>query len=100
MNADDFGRHEFINRAVEIAFKSGCLKSATFMAGGFAFDDAVNVAKKFPELGVGIHFTLANGNPVLPPDEIPSLVTPDGIFHGDYFKFLKQYFSGKFSAQV
>ena len=97
VNADDFGRHELINRAVERAFNAGCLKSATLMAGGIAFDDAVKLAKKIPNLGVGIHFTLANGNPILPPNEIPSLVTSEGIFHGDYIKFLKRYLSGKIS---
>jgi len=97
VNADDFGRHELINRAVERAFNTGCLKSATLMAGGIAFDDAVALAKKIPDLGVGIHFTLANGNPILPPKEIPSLVTEEGIFHGDYVKFLKRYLSGKIS---
>ena len=97
VNADDFGRHELINRAVERAFNSGCLKSASFMAGGVAFDDAVRLAKKIPALGIGIHFTLANGNPVLPPKEIPSLVTEEGIFHGDYLKFLKRYLTGKIS---
>lgn len=97
VNADDFGRHELINRAVERAFKSGCLKSATLMAGGVAFEDAVEVAKKNPNLGVGIHFTLANGNPILPPKEIPSLVTEEGTFHGNYIKFLKRYLSGKIS---
>lgn len=97
VNADDFGRHELINRAVGRAFDTGCLRSATLMAGGIAFDDAVALAKKIPGLGVGIHFTLANGNPVLPPQEIPTLVTEDGIFHGDYVKFLKRYISGKIS---
>ncbi|MBR3498181.1 MAG: ChbG/HpnK family deacetylase [Selenomonadaceae bacterium] len=97
VNADDFGRHELINRAVERAFTAGCLKSTTLMAGGTAFEDAVSRAKKFSGLGVGIHFTLANGNPVLPPKEIPSLVTEEGIFHGDYVKFLKRYLSGKIS---
>ena len=97
VNADDFGRHELINRAVEVAFKSGCLKSATLMAGGIAFDDAVNRAKKLPGLGVGIHFTIANGNPILPPKEIPTLVTAEGIFHADYVTFLKRYLCGKIS---
>ena len=97
VNADDFGRHELINRAVGRAFDTGCLRSATLMAGGIAFDDAVALAKKIPGLGVGIHFTLANGNPVLPTQEIPTLVTEDGTFHGDYVKFLKRYISGKIS---
>ncbi len=97
VNADDFGRHELINRAVEQAFNFGCLKSTSLMAGGAAFDDAIKLAKKIPGLGVGIHFTLANGNPVLPPEEIPSLVTAEGFFHADYVTFLKKYFGGKIS---
>ena len=97
VNADDFGRHELINRAVEVAFDKGCLKSTTLMAGGAAFENAVAVAKKNSGLGVGIHFTLANGNPILPPEEIPSLVTAQGTFHADYVTFLKKYLSGKIS---
>lgn len=97
VNADDFGRHELINRAVERAFKTGCLRSATLMAGGIAFDDAIAVAKRNSGLGVGIHFTLANGNPILPPKEIPTLVTAEGIFHENYVVFLKRYMSGKIS---
>lgn len=97
VNADDFGRHELINRAVERAFNDGCLKSATLMAGGIAFDDAVKLSKQLKNFGVGIHFTLANGNPILPPKEIPSLVTAEGIFHADYIAFLKLYLRGKIS---
>lgn len=97
INADDFGRHELINRAVEKSFREGCLKSATIMAGGKFFDDAVKISKNNPALGVGIHFTLANGFPVLPPEKIPSLVTEEGIFHENYVVFLKKYFQGKIS---
>lgn len=99
VNADDFGRHELINRAVEQAFNGGCLRSASLMAGGIAFDDAVKLAKNLRGLGVGIHFTLANGNPILPPEEIPTLTTADGKFHGDYVIFLKRYLSGKISLE-
>ena len=99
VNADDFGRHELINRAVERAFEFGCVKSATLMAGGLAFDDAVKIAKRLPKLGVGIHFTLANGNPILPPEKIPSLVTAQGIFHADYVAFLKKFLRGKISLE-
>ena len=95
VNADDFGRHKLINRAVEFSFNKGCLKSATLMAGGVAFDDAIRVAKNNRGLGIGIHFTLANGNPVLPPKNIPTLVTDEGIFYDNYVTFLKRYFSGK-----
>ena len=99
VNSDDFGRHELINRAVEKCLQFGILKSATLMAGGVAFNDAVELAKKNSSLGVGIHFTLANGFPVLPPEEVPTLVTEDGIFFEDYIVFLKKYLQGKVSHE-
>ena len=95
INADDFGRHELINLAVEKAFQNGCLRSTTIMAGGEFFDDAVEVVKRNPNLGVGIHFTLANGYPVLPPEKIPTLVTAEGFFHENYIEFLKLYVKGE-----
>lgn len=95
INADDFGRHQSINMAVEKAFRKGCLRSTTIMAGGKFFEHALKVAARNPNLGVGIHFTLANGYPVLPPEEIPSLVTPNGTFHENYIEFLKLYVKGQ-----
>ena len=95
INADDFGKHELINQAVEKGVAEGCLRSATLMSGGKAFDSAVAVAKRQRELGVGIHFTLVNGFPILPPKEIPSLVTAEGGFYDDYTTFVKQYALGK-----
>ena len=84
LNADDFGRHTLINRAVERGVHDGILRSATIMPGGAAFDDAAALARRTPALGVGIHLTLVNGNPVLPPSEIPTLVTEAGVFLDDH----------------
>ena len=95
VNADDFGRHELINKAVEQGFIDGCLRSATLMPGGKAFESAVIIAKRYKELGVGIHFTLVNGYPVLPPEEIPSLVTEQGVFYDDYALFVKRFVTGR-----
>lgn len=95
VNADDFGRHALINRAVAEGVERGILRSATLMPGGKAFDGAVETALTHPELGVGVHFTLVNGFPVLPPEEIPSLVTEKGVFYDDYIHFVKRFLSGK-----
>ena len=84
LNADDFGRHALINRAVEQGVTRGVLRSATIMPGGAAFEDAAALTRRTPALGVGIHLTLVNGNPVLPPAEIPSLVTEAGVFVDDH----------------
>ena len=71
INADDFGRHAEINRAVEQGLVYGCLRSATVMPGGAAFAGAIDIARRHEALGLGVHFTLVDGNPILPPSEIP-----------------------------
>ena len=43
VNADDFGSHELVNFAVNDAFNNGICKSASIMAGGNAFNDAVKI---------------------------------------------------------
>ncbi|MBR2216652.1 MAG: ChbG/HpnK family deacetylase [Selenomonadaceae bacterium] len=98
-NADDFGRHELINAAVQKAVREGCLRSATLMPGGVAFAGAVKLAKNEKNLGVGIHFTLVNGNPILPKEEIPSLVDANGLFYDSYNIFVKRYLLGKISLE-
>ena len=99
VNADDFGRHVLINRAVAEAVTRGILRSATLMPGGVAFDDAVEIARTHPALGVGIHLTLVNGNPVCNPKDIPSLVDETGHFYDNHGIFVKRYFAGKISRE-
>ena len=94
VNADDFGRHTLINRAVERGVADGVLRSATLMPGGAAFDDAAELAARSPALGIGIHLTLVNGQPVLPPAEIPSLVTETGVFVDDHTAFAVRLLRG------
>ena len=95
LNADDFGRHTLINAAVEKGVADGVLRSATIMPGGAAFDDAAALALRTPALGVGIHLTLVNGNPILPPAEIPSLVTEAGVFVDDHTAFAVRLLRGR-----
>lgn len=46
INADDFGIHQEVNRAVAIGFDTGILRSTSLLASGPAFPEAVTVAKK------------------------------------------------------
>ena len=78
LNADDFGLTRGINRAVGELHSAGVLSSATLMAAGAAFDNAIEVARTHPTLGVGCHIVLTDGTPVSPPATIPSLLGPDG----------------------
>lgn len=82
VNADDFGRSTSINEAVERAHGQGILTSASLMVGGEAFDDAVDRARRLPDLGVGLHLTLACGRAVTDPRRIPGLADRTGRFRG------------------
>lgn len=99
VNADDFGRHPLINQAVAEAVDTGGLLSASLMAGEAYFADAVTIAQEHPRLGVGVHLTLVDGRPVLPPEKIPSLVTDAGAFLPDHGVFVKSYLQGKIDKQ-
>jgi hopanoid biosynthesis associated protein HpnK len=87
VTADDFGLSVPVNEAVERAHCEGILSAASLMVSAPAAEDAVARAHKLPSLGVGLHLTLLNGRTVLPPDQIPGLVGPDGRFFGDPFRF-------------
>jgi predicted glycoside hydrolase/deacetylase ChbG (UPF0249 family) len=77
VNADDFGLTPGVNRSIAELANAHALSSATLMATGAAFDDAVALAKATPGLEVGCHILLVDGTPVLPPSQIPTLC-PDG----------------------
>jgi hopanoid biosynthesis associated protein HpnK len=83
VTADDFGRALEINQAVEDAHTNGILTAASLMVTGAALDDAVERARRLPSLGVGLHITLVDGAPALPPAQVPDLVGPDGRFTSD-----------------
>jgi hopanoid biosynthesis associated protein HpnK len=80
ITADDFGADVAVNEAVERAHVMGILTAASLMVGGAAVEDAVARARRLPGLGVGLHVVLADGVPVLPADQVPALVGPDGRF--------------------
>src|ERR1700712_989871 len=81
VTADDFGAALTVNEAVEQAHVEGILTAASLMLSGPAADDAVARARRLPNLGVGLHIVLADGEPTLPPERIPALVGRDGRFH-------------------
>ena len=94
VNADDFGLHEAVNRGIQAAYLGGIVTSASLMAGGEAFADALRIANALPELGVGVHLTLVGGRPVSPCAEVSSLVDAEGRFYESYPLFLARYLRG------
>lgn len=78
VNADDFGFTRGVNAGIVRAHKTGIVTSTTIMANGEAFQDAVELARENPGLGVGCHMTIVGGQPVADRSRLPSLVDTDG----------------------
>lgn len=80
VNADDFGITPGVNRAIIEAHERGIVTSATLMANSIAFDSAVHsaqaLAQRNPQWSVGCHVVLVDGEPLSPPERIPSLLGP------------------------
>lgn len=80
VNADDFGISSGANRAIHRAHREGILTSTSLMVGAAAAAEAVALAHTAPQLGVGLHLTLACGRCTLPPESIAGLVDAEGHF--------------------
>lgn len=65
VNADDFGLTSGVNRAIVEANRAGIVTSTTLMANSKAFDEAVALAKAHPQLRLGCHVVLIDGEPLL-----------------------------------
>jgi len=59
-NADDFGFTRDVNDGIVEAHRDGILTAATLMATGAAFDHAVELARRNPELDIGVHLVLVD----------------------------------------
>jgi chitin disaccharide deacetylase len=80
INGDDFGFSEGVNSAIIQAHTQGVLTSTSLMVTGAAFEQAVDLARSHPSLGVGLHLTLVCGRSALPAQAVPHLVDHNGFF--------------------
>jgi chitin disaccharide deacetylase len=97
VNADDFGLTAGVNRAIVEAHSQGIVTSATLMASGSAFRDAVRVAPE--SMSIGCHVLLVDGRTVtsLP---VPSLTnTSSGEFERNISGFAVRALSGRIAAK-
>ena len=100
VNADDFGLTSGVNRAIMELHAAGAVTSTSLMARGAATDEALALARATPSLGVGCHLTLVDGEPVLPPDTIPTLIDArTGRFPNSLATFLRRLFTGRIRAE-
>jgi chitin disaccharide deacetylase len=84
VNADDYGMASSVSQGIRESHQRGIVTSTTVMIGMAGAAEAVLQAQQeTPNLGLGLHVVVAGKamKPVLPPDQIPSLVRPDGLFY-------------------
>jgi hopanoid biosynthesis associated protein HpnK len=78
LNADDFGLTAGVNRAILELHRAGVLTSTSLMSRAAATDEAIEMARATPSLGVGCHVVLVDGEPVLSPTrDVPNLADPN-----------------------
>ena len=78
VNADDFGLTRLVSQGILDAHLYGIVTSTSLMANGEAFEDAIAMATRTPQLSVGVHLALTQGIPVSPASEVPTLVDAHG----------------------
>jgi hopanoid biosynthesis associated protein HpnK len=97
VNADDFGLTAGVNDGIVAAYDLGILTSASLFASANATADAILRARARPSLGVGVHLTLVDGKPTLPPSQVPTLVAEDGQFRRSWKPFIVACLQGRVS---
>jgi hopanoid biosynthesis associated protein HpnK len=98
--ADDFGSSSSVNRAVAEAHDRGILTAASLMAGGAAFEEAVEIARKRRSLSVGLHVTLCDGRAVLPCSEVSGLADSRGCFENSPSRAWMKYWRADLLSQL
>ena len=88
VNADDLGLTTGVNDGIFDAYAMGILTSASLFANAPATADAIRRARGQASLGIGAHLTLVDGEPVLPADDVRSLVGATGRFRPSWKSFI------------
>lgn len=80
INADDFGLSDGVSSGIIRAHVDGILTSTSYMVNFPWAEELALMLSQAPALGVGVHLNLTTGSPVLPPEQVPSLVDGSGRF--------------------
>ena len=94
ITADDYGMSRAVNDAIEAGMGAGIITSTNVMTNMPLYEEAKGLKAKFPNVSVGLHWTLSGaGKPVTPIEQVPSLVNEGGDFF-TYPVFRKRYRKG------
>jgi hypothetical protein len=89
INSDDYGRTPDISCGIREAHLRGVVTSTTCMMNIPTTTDDIKAAlQETPSLGLGVHLVLTMGKPLLPRQQVPSLVDENGN-HFKYTPFIE-----------
>ena len=97
VNADDFGLTSEVNLGIIRGFKKGIVTSASLIAVGEGFLNAVQLIKNNPSMDIGAHLTLTEESSMLSKQEIPTLVDNFGKFRKNTYRFFYDYMRKRIS---
>ncbi|MBD3402164.1 ChbG/HpnK family deacetylase, partial [candidate division GN15 bacterium] len=105
INADDLGAGMTINNAIFDLMARGQVTSATILANGPAFDDAVTRAKDFPACSFGVHLNVMEYKPLTSNPDLAPLLDSDRHFAARLFDIklnsrVKRAIRKEWSAQI
>ncbi|MGA2322805.1 MAG: ChbG/HpnK family deacetylase [Sedimentisphaerales bacterium] len=80
INADDFGLCESVNKGIVEAHTKGVLTSTTIMTNMPAAEQAADLAKNLPTLGLGVHLNLTAGKPICQDNTVKLILDSQGYF--------------------
>lgn len=80
VTADDYGMSKAVNNAIDAGIAAGLITTTNVMTNMPYYKEAAKL-KNNPNISVGLHWVLACGQPVLPREEIPTLVAENGEFY-------------------
>lgn len=80
VNGDDFGFSPGQNLGILKAHTDGILTSTSLMANSKYAEEAISLSRDYPDLAIGVHLIIDCGYPVLPKEQVQTLVSLEGHF--------------------
>ena len=96
VNGDDFGMSPGVNTAIKRLHAAGRLSAVSIMSNMPWSAEALAYARDAVDLQAGAHLNLTTGRPLLPPEQVPSLVDETGQFL-DLGLLLRRLLAGRVS---
>lgn len=90
ITADNYGMNDSVNKAIEEGIEAGLITSTNVMTGMPECQEAEKLRKRYPQVSIGLHWTLSAGKPVSAPESIPTLINDNGEFY-PYATFRERY---------